>query len=88
MNSAQGVERDGELEFFQSIGLPVKRKHIRFLKRWTWFDSNKAREFSAQGRAEAAGEWAKSAARDVFYADELKDLAVFMTSSPEQEGTK
>jgi len=74
-----------ELEFFRSIGIPLKRKHLSFLKKWTWFDAGKAREFSAQGRAEAAGEWARSAARDVLHACELTEISTLLKLEAKSE---
>jgi hypothetical protein len=43
----------------------LTKDQVSFLKTWTWFDAKKAREFIAKGDAVGAGEWARSAARDV-----------------------
>lgn len=47
---------------------------LKFLMQWTWFDTAKVHEFIRKGEAIGAGEWARSAARDVLHSENLKGL--------------
>ena len=72
---SEAVKRDSE--YLRILGIKAKAPHIRFLREWTWFDSEKVREFIAKGDISGSGAWARSAAHDVLHADQLKGLFMF-----------
>jgi len=66
---------------FRLATLPhVTRTQREFLEEWTWFDSLKARNLSAQGDAVGAGECAASAAHDVLHEETLYGLLESMAA--------